>query len=152
MMFMQITKITLVSFFVSLIVGCASTPQYQINPTVPKAFVESAIDVPRDYNDSTAIMVYDNKKLFNLFYINSNKVVPEGSISVEANKPLKFSYRQAIRAGDTCSVDINATLEPNKRYAFVGGTTFTKSIIPFLPDRGCEFGLQELGSGKSISD
>ena len=148
----QIIKIISASFFISLIVGCASTPQYQISPTAAKASVESAIDIPRDYNDSISIMVYENKKPFTLFYINSNKVTPEGSVFIEANQSLKFGYRQSIRAGDTCSVDVNARLEPNKRYAFVGGTTFEKSIIPFIPNRGCEFGIKDLASGQLISN
>ena len=135
-----------------IITGCASTPLYQVSPTVPTASIKNSIEVTQSYNDSISIIVYENNKPFNLFYINSNKVVPEDSIAIEANKSSKFGYRQSVRGGDTCNIDVKATLIPNKKYVFVGGTTFSKSIIPFLPNRGCEFGIKDLDTGRLISD
>lgn len=147
----NVLKAALMSIIATTFIGCAVAP-YQVNPSSPKAFVRNAIQGTSDRNNSIGVNIYDGKKRFNLYYIYSNKTTLEGSIAVEANKPLTFSYNEAMGGNRSCGIDVKATLEPNKQYAFVGGTKFEKGLIPFLPDRGCEFGIKDLATGTLISN
>ena len=134
------------------LIGCAANPPYQAPTNAPLAFISSGIPPTYSRNDSISIDIHldDPKQVSTLYYIDNTTVRPDEKIAIEANKPLKFSFNEAI-SDRFCYIEVEATLKPNKNYRFIGGTTFEKSIIPFLPNRGCEFAIKEVGTGNIVS-
>ncbi len=135
-----------------MVTGCASVPPYQPPANAPLAFISNSISPTYSRNDSINIGIHlDNtNQISTLYDIDSSSVRPEGKIAIEANKPLKFSYAEAI-SDRYCLIKAEAILKPNKNYSFIGGATFEKSIIPFLPNRGCEFAIIEADTGNIVS-
>ena len=148
----KLTYNTALLFIILMVTGCASAPPYQPPANAPLAFVSNYIPAPHSRNNNISIDVYpDNAKLGStLYYMSNIQTTPEGKVAVEANKPLKFSYHESM-PDRYCRIEVEATLKPNQNYGFIGGVTFEKSIIPFLPNRGCEFAIREAGTGKIVS-
>lgn len=146
----NIVQTLIISTFASTMIGCAFIP-YAVNPQAPKAYVQNTISVPYIETTSIAITLQDDTRRAKLFDIGNYSSRPQGSIAIEANKPLKFFYYEAVPSKGTCTVSIEATLEPNKQYAFIGGASSQKGIIPFIKNRSCKFGIKDLATGKLVS-
>lgn len=146
----NIIQTLLVSTLAFTSIGCAFIP-YKVNPQAPKAYVQNMISVPYIETTSITITLQDDTKRAKLFDIGNYSSRPQGLIAIEANKSLKFFYYEAVPSKGTCTVSVEATLEPNKQYAFVGGASSQTGLIPFIKTRSCQFGIKDLATGKLVS-
>lgn len=149
----NIIQALLVSTFVAAISGCAFAP-YELTPNAPRAFVKNTIKAPYSYKGDSAtikISLYDNKQPYTLLMIStfSNKDTP--AIAIEANKSLRFGYVESSVKGSYCSIMVEAALEPNKQYAFVGGSSSQLNQMILMRSSGCKFGIVDLKTGNIVS-
>jgi hypothetical protein len=82
-----------------------------------------------------------------LFIINRSQSFPEGSISIEANRPVRLRYFQEGRGVGACEVLVEVTFDAGKEYTFFGG-----HLTPETPNsaRRCMFGIKDQSSNLSV--
>lgn len=115
----------IVSLSTAAIIDCA-TASYAINLTAPKAFLSNEIQGISGRNGLIGTKIYQGRKPIDLYYINRNKSTLEDTLVIEANKLLKVAYIESTGPDSSCSGSIQATLEANKHYAFIGALLMKK--------------------------